>query len=186
MALNKKEGQDQSGLLNNSEPVFLAVARIHKPHGLKGEVSVDLLTDFPERLIIGKQVYIGENHIPSKIDSIRKMNKKYLILFIDHHSRDSVDSFRNEIVYIREKGGLPSLPNHEYYHHDLIGMTVFSIENKQIGILADIIQTGANDVYVIKPHNQETKEILIPAIKSVVKKVDIQKKEMIVKLQEWH
>ena len=64
-------------------------------------------------------------------------------------------------------------------------MNVFSIENKQIGILTNIIQTGANDVYIIKPHNQETKEILIPAIKSVVKKVDIQKKEMIVKLQEW-
>ena len=131
MALNKKEGQDQSGLLNNSEPVFLAVARIHKPHGLKGEVSAEILTDFPDRLIVGKQVYIGENHFPSQIDSIKKMNKKYLISFIDHHSRDSVDSFRNEIVYTRDKGGLPSLPNDEYYHHDLIGMNVFSIENNR-------------------------------------------------------
>ncbi len=184
MQKKENERRDQSGLLNNGKPAFLAVAKIHKPHGLNGEVSVELLTDFPERLIKGKQVYIGENHFPSQIDTIRKMNKKYLILFADHYSRDSVGSFRNEILYTRDKD-LPALTDNEYYHHDLIGMRVFSIEEKEIGVLIEIILTGANDVYVIKPHNRDAKEILIPAIKSVVKKVDTENKRMTVKLQEW-
>ena len=184
MQKKDNEGCDQSGLLNNSKPAFLAVAKIYKPHGLNGEVSVELLTDFPERLIKGKQVYISESHFPAQIDTIRKADKKYLISFADHHSRDSVGSFRNEIVYIKGEG-LPVLTDNEYYHHDLIGMRVFSIEEKEIGVLIEIIPTGANDVYVIKPHNRDAKEILIPAIKSVVKKVDTENKKMTVKLQEW-
>lgn len=184
MQKKENEGRDQSGLLNNSKPAFLAVAKIYRPHGLNGEVSVELLTDFPERLIKGKQVYIGKNRFPTKIDTIRKMDKKYLISFVNHHSRDSVGSFRNEIVYTRDKD-LPVLTDNEYYHHDLIGMSVFSIEEKEIGVLIEIILTGANDVYVIKPHNQDAKEILIPAIKSVVKTVDTENKKMTVKLQEW-
>ena len=184
MQKKESEKRNQSGLLNNGKPAFLAVAKIHKPHGLNGEVSVELLTDFPERLIKGKQVYIGENHIPAQIDTIRKADKKYLISFVDHYSRDSVGSFRNEMVYVQGED-LPVLTNNEYYHHDLIGMRVISIEEKEIGVLIEIILTGANDVYVIKPHNQDWKEILIPAIKSVVKKVDIEKKTMTVELQEW-
>jgi len=184
MAKKENEGRNQTGLLNNGKPAFLAVAKIHKPHGLNGEVSVELHTDFPERLIKGKQVYIGENHFPSQIDAIRKMDKKYLISFANHCSRDSVASFRNQIVYIQYED-LPVLPDNEYYHHDLIGMRVFSIEDEEIGVLVEIIFTGANDVYVIKPHNLDAKEILIPAIKSVVKKVDTENKKMTVKLQEW-
>ena len=184
MQNKQNERWDQSGLLNNCKPDFLAVAKIHKPHGLNGEVTVGLLTDFPQKLIKGKQVYIGENHIPSQIDNIRKMGKKYLITFVDHHSRDSVASFRNQIVYIQYED-LPELPDNEYYHHDLIGMRVFSIEDKEIGVLVEIICTGANDVYVIKPIDRDTKEVLIPAIKSVVKKVDTENKKMTVELQEW-
>lgn len=180
----KNEGQNQSGLLKNGKPVFLAVAKIYKPHGLKGEVSVGLLTDFPERLTEGKQVYIGENHIPSKINTIRKAGKKYIISFESYYSVDSVGSFRNQIVYIRGKN-LPVLTDNEYYHHDLIGMRVFSTEDHEIGFLIEIICTGANDVYIIKPDNKDAKEILIPAIKSVVKNVDIKNNKMIVKLQEW-
>ena len=184
MQNKQNERRDQSGLLNNGKPDFLAVAKIHKPHGLNGEVTVGLVTDFPERLKKGKQVYIGENHIPLQIDTIRKMDKKYLITFADHYSRDSVASFRNQIVYIQYED-LLVLPDNEYYHHDLVGMRVFSIEEKEIGVLVEIILTGANDVYVIKPHNRDAKEILIPAIKSVVKKVDTENKKMTVKLQEW-
>ena len=184
MQNKENDRQNQSGLLNNGKPVFLAVAKIYKPHGLKGEVSVGLLTDFPERLTEGKQVYIGENHIPFKIDTIRKMGKKSPIPIGDNNSVDSVGSFRNQIVYIHDKN-LPVLTNNEYYHHDLLGMRVFSTEDQEIGFLVEIICTGANDVYIIKPEDQSAKEVLIPAIKDVVKNVDIKNKKMIVKLQEW-
>ena len=181
----KNEGKDQSGLLNNSKPVFLAIAKIHKPHGLNGEVTVELLTDFPERIIKGKQIFIGEGHVPKFIDTVRKIDRqKYLISFLDHNSRDSVSGLCNQIVYVQDRE-LPDLSNDGYYHHDLIGMKVFSVEDREIGVLSEIIFTGASDVYVIRPLNQNMKEILIPAIKSVVVGVDTKNKKMTVKLQEW-
>ena len=184
--MQKIRDQDKklSGLLNNGKPDFLAVAKIHKPHGLNGEVSVELLSDFPERLVKGKQLFIGEKRIPIQIETIRKTDKKYLITFVDHDTRDSIESFRNQIVYIQGEG-LPVLPENEFYHHDLIGMRVMSLEDQEIGVLVEIIRTGANDVYVIKPHDPDEKEVLIPAIRSVVKKVDIDSNKIVIKLQEW-
>ncbi|MDO9545241.1 MAG: ribosome maturation factor RimM [Pelolinea sp.] len=176
--------QNQPGLLNNGEPVFLAVAKIFKPHGLKGEVSAEMLSDFTDRLIKGKQVYIGEEHLPIRINSIRKTNKKYLISFLDHPEIENVEKFRNKMIYIKETE-FPMLTGEEYYYHDLLGIEVYSEENESIGVLADILRTGANDVYVVQPHDKQKEEILLPAIKAVIKNVDIKARKMIVKLQVW-
>ena len=174
----------RSGLLKNSKPFFLAVAKIFKPHGLRGEVSTQLLTDFPERLVHAKMVYIGDVYQPYQINTIRKTNKQYLISFVDHDYRNMVEDLRNKIIYIKSSE-VPSLSEGEYYHHDLIGIQVLTGEGELIGELCEIINTGANDVYVIKPADPDEKDILIPAIKSVVLSVDIEKGEMVVALPEW-
>lgn len=176
--------KNKPGLLDNGEPVFFAVAKIFKPHALKGEVSAEMFIEFPDSLVYGKQVYIGEDHIPSQINTIRKIDKRYLISFLDHPSIENVEKFRNNLIYIQEEE-LPVLTGEKYYFHDLIGIEVFSIENEPIGIISGILQTGANDVYVIQPHDKQTNEILLPAIKSVIKNIDVKAKKMIVKLQEW-
>ena len=176
--------KNQPGLLDNGKPVFLAVAKIFKPHGLKGEVSAEMLPNFPDKLVNGIQIYIGEDHIPSQINTIRKTDKKYLVSFLDHPEIENVERFRNNLIYIRVEE-LPMLNGTEYYFHDLIGMEVFSIENEPIGILSEILRTGANDVYIIQPRDAQQAEILLPAIKQVIKNVDIKAKKMIVKLQEW-
>jgi len=178
---NKK----QTGSLKKSKPVFLTVAKIFKPHALRGEVSADFLTDFPERIEHGKTVYIGKKHIPLKINTIRKASKKYLISFFEHTTRDSVEHLRNEVIYIKS-AEVPSLSENEYYHHDLIGIQVNSGNNEILGKISEIIETGANDVYVIKSVHEEGKEILIPAIKGVIKQIDIENRVMIVDLPEWN
>ena len=185
MSKNKEnDQQNQSGLLKNGEPVFFAVAKIFKPHGLKGEVSAEMISDFPDRLTNGKQIYIGEDHIPSRIKTIRKIDKKYLISFVDLPEIKNVENFRNNLIYIHAEE-LPALDEEEYYFHDLIGLEVLNTENESIGLLSDILRTGANDVYIVQPHDKHKEEILLPAIKKVVKKIDIKARRMIVKPQEW-
>ena len=176
--------KERSGPLENSRPDFLVIAKIFKPHGLKGEVSAELLTDFPKQLVPGREVYIGKEHMRVRIHTVRKVNKRYLLSFQGIESRDLVEIFRNKIMYTTFSG-LPNLPEGEFYHHDLIGLHVFNENNEELGILSEIIRTGANDVYIITTKNKDLKEILIPAIKSVVKKIDIEKKRMLVKLPEW-
>jgi len=73
---------------------------------------------------------------------------------------------------------LPELPEGEFYHHQLIGLQVFDPQGNEIGILQNILETGANDVYLIK--NSDAKEILIPALLDLIKKIDIENKTMII------
>jgi 16S rRNA processing protein RimM len=175
---------NKSGLLNNGEPVFLVIGKIFKPHGLKGEVSADIFSKNVDSLPDGKSIYIGEKHIPSRINKIRKNNKKFLISFLDHPKIEDVEFFRNNLIYLKEEE-LPELSDGEYYINDLIGLNVFSTDNEFLGIISEVLLTGANDVYVIQPDEEHKQELLLPAIKEVIKNVNIKEKKMVVKLQEW-
>ena len=179
-----RKNKDESGLLKVSKPDFLAIAKIHRPHGLNGEVSAEVLTDFPEWLIPGEEVFFGDKRESHHLFSIRKATNRYLLAFSGKNSRDSVEDLRGKVVYIFAEN-LPELKDNEYYFHDLIGIKVYTADEKYLGILTEVIRTGANDVYVIKPEENEEKDILIPAIGSVIMNVDVDKKEMIVQLQEW-
>ena len=124
-------------------------------------------------------------HTPREIFAMARRLELCAISFADHNSRESVEQFRNKMIYAQSDDKIISLPDGEYFHHDLLGMKVLSIDHEEIGRLVDIIQTGANDVYVIRPESEEKKEILIPAIKSVVIEIDCENKIMLIKLQEW-
>jgi len=99
-------------------------------------------------------------------------------------SPESVNAFKNKLVYVKADH-LPELPEGQYYHHDLIGMLVIDENQKEIGRLVEILQTGSNDVYVVVDGKDTTKETLIPAIKSSIINIDVLTKTMIVRLQEW-
>jgi len=185
MSKRTVEKNKKPGLLKKSEPGFLAISKIFKPHALRGEVSAEMLSDFPDRLEHGKTVFIGKNHKQYQINTLRKAGKKYLISFLDHNDRDSVEHLRNQIIYIINEE-LPSLDEDEYYHHDLLGILVYSTAKEKIGTVSEIISTGANDVYVITPNLPENKEILIPAIKPVIKSIDIKERIMVIEMPEWN
>lgn len=181
---NNSVSEKQSGSLKNSEPEFLAVGKIGKTHGLRGELWMNLLTDFPERLDRGKHVYIGRDYQEYTIKSFQLTVKRGLISFPDFKNLEDARVLINQIVYVKA-GEVPKLSTEEYYHHELIGIKVIDEKQQVIGILIDIIKTGANDVYIVRNETGEKEEVLIPAIKSVIIKVDIQDKIMVVRLQEW-
>jgi 16S rRNA processing protein RimM len=85
-------------------------------------------------------------------------------------------------VYIKADA-LPELPEGEYYHHQLMGLKVIDEAGLEVGALTEIIETGANDVYVAT--SVEGKEILFPAIQSVILGVDLDRNEIRVRLPDW-
>jgi 16S rRNA processing protein RimM len=181
---SNQSSKKTSGSLEKSEPEFLEIGKVGKTHGLRGEVWMDIRTDFPERLIAGKVVYLGRDHKPKTIRSFQISGSRGLISFNGIDNPEKADIFKNQIIYI-EAEHLPKLPEGVYYQHELMGMSVMDEKSGFIGKIVEIMQTGSNDVYVVADKDDETNEILIPAIKSVIIKVDVETKTLFVRLQEW-
>jgi 16S rRNA processing protein RimM len=178
---NNKNGQ--SGSLNKSEPEFLVAGKLRRSHGLDGEMWMEVITDFPDLLKPGITIFIGENHQNILIRSFKIAGKLGLIRFEGYENPESLRSFSNAYLYF-ECQNLPELPKSEYYHHQLLGILVKDEAGNIIGTLTDILETGANDVYVISPADGKD-DILIPAIKTVIKKIDIESNLMIAHPPEW-
>ena len=169
----------EAGSLIDGEPVFVAVAKLRRPHGLKGEMLVSVLTDFPERIKPGVIFYLGNDHTPITIKSRRGHNQGLLLSFEEKPSRKDLESQRNKLLYVKVED-LPELDEGEYYHHQLIGFRVLDEQNEDLGILAEILETGANDVYIVRP--AEGKELLLPATSEVIINVDSEQKSITVRL----
>lgn len=168
-----------AGSQGSDEPAFVAIGKIRRPHGVRGEVLVEIYTDFPERLVPKKVLYVGETHQRLVIRRRRPHHEGLLLAFEEYFTPEEVGQFRNQILYVAVRE-LPPLPEGEYYFHELIGLTVEDEAGNTLGILQEILETGANDVYVII--SPEGREILLPAIEEVIQVVDREKRKMIVHL----
>lgn len=162
-----------------NEPGFLVVGRLLKPHGLKGELVMKIFTDFPERLVQGVIVFVGEQHTPHTIRGARSHKDSLLLQFEGIYDRTAAEHLKKQWVRVR-KDDRPELPPGEYYHHELIGLTVVSEEGQTLGVVREIITTGANDVLIVK--HAEEKEHLIPTTIEVLVNVDHQVGKIIIKI----
>ena len=140
---------------------------------------MEVITDFPERIRQGKTLYIGELHQPMRVSNRRVHGGNLLLLFDDIETPEEVGRLRNQWVYV-PANDRPPLSEGEYYHHQLLGLKVTSEDGLELGILSDILETGANDVYVIR--SDSGKEVLLPAIQSVIIDIDLDKEQMLVHL----
>jgi 16S rRNA processing protein RimM len=154
------------------EPEFVQVGFLHKAHGLKGEMIMSILTDFPDRIQVGTEVFLREGEYqPHKITGIRQHNRGKLVSFEGFTEREQLDFLRNAAVFIH-KDNIPALEEGEFYLHQFIGLNVITDEGKELGKIGDIIETGANNVFVV--WDQEGKEVLLPDIDEVIQNVDIE------------
>lgn len=167
--------EDAAGSPPNGEPVFLAVGKLRRPHGVHGEIIMDVLTDFPERLKPGKKMLVGAQHAPVQIRSVRGHDQALLIAFKGYDTPEQAGTFRNQILY-STVSDQPPLEEGEFYHHELIGLQVYDEQGAKLGELVEIMETGANDVYVVRPESGP--EMLLPAIDEVVLEIDLEKKVM--------
>jgi 16S rRNA processing protein RimM len=143
---------------------------------------MDVLTDFPERLRAGKTVYVGEGHQPIRIAGVRGYDRALIIHLSGIHSPEEAAPYRNLMLYVKASE-LPALPEGEYYHHQLLGLSVVDEMGNRLGELVEILETGANDVYVVE--TQEGKELLLPALDEVILEINLEQGEMRVRPPEW-
>jgi 16S rRNA processing protein RimM len=168
-----------AGSPQNGEPVFLAVGKLRRPHGLHGEIIMDVLTDFPERLQPGMTLFVGPDHQPRRLRSLRWHTAALLVAFEGMDTPEQAGEFRNQAAYV-PAADRPRLPEGEYYHHQMIGLKVVSESGSALGKITEILDTGANDVYVVRA--EMGPEILIPAVDDFVLAVDLERGEMRVRL----
>jgi 16S rRNA processing protein RimM len=173
------EKKQTAGSPTASGPAFLAVAKVRRPHGVHGEMVVEIYTDYPERLQPGKTIYIGTENKPLTIANQRLHNEGLLLGFEGITTPEEAGMYRNRIIYISASDA-QELHEDEYYFHDLIGLHVTDEAGNSLGTLTGILETGANDVYVVT--DQAGAEILLPAIADVVLDVNLDSKTMKVRL----
>lgn len=164
----------------NGEPVYLVVGFLRRPHGVRGELIMDVHTDFPERLRAGTKVFLGDEHTAIKIASARpRGGSGLLVSFSGLATPEAVGHLRNTWVYV-PAADRPPLPEGQVYHHEILGMNVITDDGRVLGELTEILSTGANDVYVVT--SEDNKESLLPAIPDVILGIDAAKREIKVHL----
>ncbi len=177
-----KQEKSLSGSPQSGEPVYLTIGKIRRPHGVKGEVVMEMVTDFPQKIKAGIQIFIGEKKQEHRLVSIRPNGDLFLVSIEGFTDCDAVSVLRNQWVYVLASTIGP-LPEGLFYHREVIGMKVIDEQGNLLGTVKEILVTGANDVYVVKANDDN--EILLPAIKSVILSMNRDTHSMIVRLQEW-
>lgn len=165
-----KPKQTSSGI-QRPELRYLAIGRIVRAHGVRGEVSVTILTDFPERFETIEWVFIGDEFEAEayRLESYRWHKQNVLLTLAGVTDRLAADKLRGQLVQVPFEEAMP-LPEGDFYLFELIGLQVFTVAGEYLGVIEEILETGANDVLVVKTQAQA--EILLPSIPDVVKSVE--------------
>lgn len=162
---------------------FLQVGVITATHGIRGEVKVFPTTDDPERFLDLETVYLdtGREKKLLTISSVKFFKQFVILKFKEFDNINDVEPFRKKSLLVTREQAVP-LEEDEYFIADLICLRVITDEDKVLGELTDVLETGANDVYQVTDENG--KEILLPAIKDCILSVDLEKGEMKVHILE--
>ena len=160
---------------------LLKVGVITSTHGIRGEVKVFPTTDDAKRFKKLKNVILdnGKEKIDMEIATVRFFKNMVILKFKGIDDINDVEKYKKAELYVTRENAVP-LKKDEYFIADLIGIEVTSDEGEALGVIDDVLQTGANDVYVIKKNGCQ--DLLVPAIKACIKEVDIENQKMIVHL----
>lgn len=163
-------------MLEQQPMEWATIGKIVAPFGVRGEVKVLSLSDIPGRFMAFKDIYLGSQHARYTIVAARPTrNEVYILKFSGIDDIDAAETLRNHDLSI-PLDQLAELPPDSYYQHDILGLRVSTLHGHEVGSIVDIIATGSNDVYVIDAPSG--KQILIPAIKEVIRQVDLVRKVM--------
>ncbi len=161
--------------------MLITIGKAVKPCGVKGEMKIEPMTDFPERFKTLRRVYLvspAGKEVACEVKTVRYAGSVPCLLFGGYDSPEKARALNGWLIKIPEEEAVP-LPEGAYYWFELIGMEVFSESGEKLGKIVDIFKTGSNDVYVMK---QGKKETYSPATKEIVKQVDRKTRRMVVHL----
>jgi 16S rRNA processing protein RimM len=175
---NEKAGHSGSSGKQRPELRYLAIGKVVRAHGLRGELSMAILTEFPERFKTTEWVYLGNEYEATayRLQSYRWHQDNILLTLAGVTDRTQAEALRGQFVQVPLAEATP-LPAGSYYLYQLIGLQVKTVTGEILGTITNVLETGANDVYIVKHNDQE---LLLPAIPDVVKHVDLTEQVMIV------
>lgn len=176
-----KPPHDESGSAEShlpAEPRFLIVGRVRAPHGVRGEVRVQILTDFPERFRQGAELWIGPEPRPYTVEKARFHEGDVLLKFVGLDDRNAVEALRGAEVTVPVECAMP-LPEDTFYVHQIVGLDVWTDAGERLGVVSEVLSLPANDVYVV---DTPQGEVWLPAIADVILRVDLEQRQMTVHL----
>lgn len=160
---------------------LLQVGVISSTHGVRGEVKVYPTTDDVRRFKKLKKVILdtGREHLYLDVEGVKFFKQFVILKFKGIDNINDIEKFKGKSLLVDRENAV-KLRKNEYFIADMIGITVFTEDEKEFGTLKDVLETGANDVYVID--SLEHGEVLIPAIKQCILNVDIEHGKMMIHL----
>ena len=167
----------------NDSGDLVAVGRIIGVHGIRGELKVKSLTDFPERFAAGSQLFLvtpGGEVRPTKVLGSREHKGRMLIILPGVTDRDAAEALRGSFLKIEEERLAP-LPPGRFYHFQLVGLSVLTDEGEELGRVKEVIPTGGNLVLDVRGGGRE---VLLPFIDDVILDVDLEAAKITVHLLE--
>jgi 16S rRNA processing protein RimM len=181
-------GEQICGGLRTADMKRITIGQISKVRGIKGEMVVVSLTDDPKRFSELEKVFLSKDEKITEfvVEKVRtelktkKLKEMVLLKLKGVESPEEAKKLVGSFLEI-EKEDVIKLPEGRYFIFDIIGLKVITTEEKEIGTVKEVISLPANDVYVVQG---EKKEYDIPALKEVVKKIDLERKVMIIEPKE--
>lgn len=165
---------ESSGLRKTHGSRHVAVGRVVRAWGTKGEIKIESLTDFPDRFAPRKTLYIGGT--PYTVERSRHQKSSFIVKLAAVDDPSAAERLRGALLEIPVEE-VRRLPAGEHYWFEVIGLEVVDTNNEPVGRVEGILPTGSNDVYIVRTQRGE---ILIPATDEVVKAVDLEKGRMII------
>ena len=173
---------DTLGADTPPDEALLVIGRIVGVHGIRGEVKMDIYSDRPEEVPKLLRVYFNDDPAPHAITKARQNGLRAVLKLEGVDTRDDAEALRGAIVRIRANQLKPRDAD-SFYHYQLIGLSVFQEDGTPIGTLAEIIETGEVDVYVVRKEN--SRDQLFPALKDVVLEIDPASNRVVVRPLEY-
>jgi 16S rRNA processing protein RimM len=159
-------------------PQWIAVGRVTRTHGVKGEVAVLPLSEVASRFEAGSMVFLDEREDrPLTVATSRPHQRRLLVAFHGVGDRTSAETLRGRYLFVPASSA-PELPEGEYWAHELVGCEVLTEDGRRLGRIREIMHTQANDVWATEG---EDGEVLIPALKDVVREVDVAGRRVVVR-----
>lgn len=155
---------------------WATIGKIVALFGVRGELKVISLSDIPDRFAQLEVVYLAPGYEKYELERVRPYKGEMLLIKLAGiDDANSAEAFRNREICI-PVSQLAQLPPDSYYQHDILGLSVRTLNEQLVGSIVNIIETGSNDVYVVK--TPVGSEVLIPAIKAIVKQVDLHRRTL--------
>jgi len=156
---------------------LIAIGRISKPIGTRGEVKVSPLTHDKRRFMNLSAVWLGQNAVDVELKKILKTRidtKQVVLNFVGVETVEEAEKIKNSYLFVSKENAV-ELQNGSYFVDDVIGCEVVTEEQTTVGMITDLLSLPMNDLWVVK---KDTKEILIPAVKAIIRHVDVENKRI--------